>query len=79
MEVVQRGFDLDICGVVDQEVQPRAPEDLLALEGADGDHGRQHLVGEGLFDEAVRGVLVNPDPGGYSVALSTFLADQAAK
>jgi len=28
-------------------------EDLFAPEGAGGDYGRQHLVGEGLFDEAV--------------------------
>ena len=31
LEAVQRCFDLDVGGVVDQEVQLRAPEDLPAL------------------------------------------------
>ena len=51
LEVVQRGLDLDVGAAVDQEIQPRATENLFALQGAGGDHGRQHLVGEGLFDE----------------------------
>jgi hypothetical protein len=68
LEVVERGFDLDVGVVVDQEVQPRVAEDLFAAEGVGGDHGRQHVVGEGLFDEAVRGVLVDPDPGGCAGA-----------
>jgi hypothetical protein len=39
LEVVQRGFDLDVGVAVDQEVQPRVTEDLFAPEGAGGFFG----------------------------------------
>src|SRR5215510_490018 len=39
LKVVERGFDLEVGGVVDQEVQPCMTEDLFAPEGAGGDHG----------------------------------------
>jgi hypothetical protein len=64
LEVLQRGLDLDVGVVVDEEVEPRLPEELFAADGVGGDDVREEPVGQRRFDAAVGRVLVDPDPGG---------------
>jgi hypothetical protein len=41
LEVLQRGLDLDVCVVVDPEVQPGLPEELFTADGLGGDDTRR--------------------------------------
>src|SRR6266498_642355 len=63
LEVLERGLDLEVGVVVDQEVQARVSEELFAADGLGGDDVGEQAVGERQLDVAVGRVLVDPDPG----------------